>query len=117
MRAYLGYGRLDTAVQAETLDQLYEQLWVYYNLFQPVLHLTEKEVVDGKLKRKWDAATSPYQRLLATTGLTEAEQARLAALYELTNPRQLRREINDRLGRLWAEPTMPAGWLPASAAD
>ncbi len=117
VRAYLGYGRLDTPAQADALDQLYEQLWVYYNLFQPVLHLTEKEVVDGKLKRKWDAATSPYQRLLATTGLTDAEQARLAALYELTNPRQLRREINDRLGRLWAEPTMPAGWLPASAAD
>ncbi len=117
VRAYLGYGRLDTPAQAAALDQLYEQLWVYYNLFPPVLHLTDKEVVDGKLKRKWDAATSPYQRLLATTVLTEAEQARLAALYELTNPRQLRREINDRLGRLWEEPTMPAAWLPASAAD
>ena len=74
-------------------------------------------MVDGKLKRKWDAATSPYQRLLATTVLTDAEQARLAALYELTNPRQLRRQINDRLVRLWEEPAVPAAWPPASAAD
>jgi hypothetical protein len=117
VRAYLGYGRLDTPAQAETLDQLYEQLWVYYNLFQPVLHLTEKEVVDGKLKRKWDAAATPYQRLLATEALTADEQARLTALYELTNPRQLRRQINERLGRLWEEPVVPTAWPPASAAD
>ena len=117
VRAYVGYGRLDTAAQAQALDDLYEHLWVYYNLFQPVLHLTEKEVVEGKLKRKWDAATSPYQRLRATTGLTDADQARLAALYEVTNPRQLRREINDRLVRLWVEPALPAAWPPASAAD
>ena len=117
VRAYLGYGRLDTPAQAEALDQLYEQLWVYYNLFQPVLHLTEKEVVDGKLKRKWDAAATPYQRLLATEALTADEQARLTALYELTNPRQLRRQINERLGRLWEEPVVPTAWPPASAAD
>lgn len=116
VRAYVGYGRLDTPAQAEALDQLYEQLWVYSNLFQPVLHLAEKAVVEGKLKRTWDAAASPYQRLRATTGLTDAEQARLAALYELTNPRQLRREINDRLVRLGEPPPAPAETLPANAA-
>jgi hypothetical protein len=117
VRAYLGYGRLDTAAQADALDQLYEQLWVYYNLFQPVLHLTEKAVVEGKLQRKWDPAATPYHRLLATEVLTTAEQARLAALHALTNPRQLRREINDRLGRLWATPRGPAPELTVSAAD
>lgn len=117
MRAYVGYGRLDTAAQAQALDDLYEQLWVYYNLFQPVLHLTEKAVVEGKLKRTWDTAATPYHRLLATTGLTPAQQARLAALQELTNPRQLRREINTRLGRLWATPPGPALDLTAHAAD
>lgn len=117
VRAYVGYGRLDTAAQAQALDDLYEQLWVYYNLFQPVLHLTEKAVVEGKLKRTWDTAATPSHRLLATTGLTPAEQARLAALHELTNPRQLRREINTRLGRLWATPPGPAPDLTAHAAD
>jgi hypothetical protein len=92
-------------------------LWVYYNLFQPVLHLTEKEVVDGKLTRKWDPAATPYQRLLMTKVRTDEEQARLAALYELTHPRQLRREINERLVGLWEAPAVPAAWPPASAAD
>ena len=82
-----------------------------------MLPLTEKEVVDGKLKRQGDPPASPSQRLRATEGLSAAEQARLAALYELTNPRRLRRQINERLGRLWAEPAVPAAWPPASAAD
>ncbi len=100
VRAYLGYQRLDTAAQAQALEDLYDQMWVYYNLFQPVLHLEAKEVTDGKLKRTWDRAATPYQRLLATAVLSEAERARLANLHELTNPRRLRAEINVRLGQL-----------------
>jgi hypothetical protein len=54
--------------------------WEYYNLFQPVLHLVGKEVVDGKLKRRWDLAQTPYQRLLASGTLFPRQQERLAAL-------------------------------------
>ena len=43
-------------------------LWVYYNLFQPVLHLAEKVLTADKLRRKWDSAASPYQRLVAAGG-------------------------------------------------
>jgi len=100
VRAYLGYQRLETAAQAQALDDLYDQMWVYYNLFQPVLHLEAKEVTEGKLKRRWDTAATPYQRLLATKVLSEEEGERLANLHELTNPRRLRTEITVRLGQL-----------------
>jgi hypothetical protein len=117
VRAYVGYGRLDTPAQVHALDDLYEQWWVYYNLFQPVLHLATKEVADGKLKRRWDTAATPYQRLLATGALSAAEQARLAALHGLTNPRQARRELTDRLARLWEPPPGHAARPAANAAD
>ncbi len=51
VRQYLGYERLDTAEQLDAVNALYERMWLYYNLFQPVLHLIEKEVIDGKVKR------------------------------------------------------------------
>ena len=105
VRAYLGYGRLDTLAQAQALDQLYEHLWVYYNLFQPVLHLEEKVVTDNRLRRKWDTATTPYQRVVATGVVTEDWQATLDGCYARTNPRQLRRTIYEQLDRLWARPT------------
>lgn len=117
VRVYLGYGRLDTAEQAAMVEDLYDEMWVYYNLFQPVLHLARKEVVDGKLKRTWDTATTPYQRLLATGVLTEAEVARLTNLYALTNPRRLRLAINSRLTQLREVAPVPEALRPAQAAD
>jgi len=33
VRAYLGHERLDTAAQTQALNALYDQMWLYYNLF------------------------------------------------------------------------------------
>jgi hypothetical protein len=41
VRAYLGHGRLDTPGQCAALNTLYDQMWLYYNSFQPVLRLRE----------------------------------------------------------------------------
>lgn len=101
VRRYLGYGRFDTREQQRFIAALYEQMWVYYNLFQPVLHLASKEVVAGKLKRRWDEARSPYQRLLESGVMAQGACARLAELYQQTNPRALRQEIYQRLDLLW----------------
>jgi len=65
VRAYVGYDRLDSSAQCAALNALYDQLWLYYNLFQPVMHMRSKEVTNGKLQRKHDKAQTPYQRLLA----------------------------------------------------
>lgn len=100
VRAYIGHQRLETLRQFEALNALYDDLWLYYNLFQPVLHLKEKGVIDGKLKRTWDDAKTPYQRLLQTGVLDAAQADRLAALYAATNPRELRRTIYATLERL-----------------
>lgn len=101
VRAYLGYGRLDTPAQAQALEQLYAQLWVYYTLFQPVLHLIGKEVTPGRRRRGWDTAATPYQRLVATGVLGDAWRATLDARHAQTNPRRLRRAIYADLARLW----------------
>lgn len=104
VRAYFGHERLDTMAQCAAMNRLYEQMWVYYNLFQPVLHLVSKEVVDGRVKRKWDEARTPNQRVLATGGLAEEQKVKLAALYSQTNPRRLRNEIHEGRDLLWEKP-------------
>jgi len=107
VRAYVGYERLDTTRQCAALNALYDQLWLYYNMFQPVLHMVGKEVVDGKLRRQWDRAQTPYQRLLARGILSLEHQANLAALHAGTNPRQLRSEIYQAVAHLWESPESP----------
>jgi hypothetical protein len=107
VRAYLGYQRLDNGSECAALNALYDQLWVYYNLFQPVLHMVGKEVVDGKLHRKWDRAQTPHQRLVASRILSPRQEARLSVLYAQSNPRQLRKDIYQAVARLRAFPDPP----------
>jgi hypothetical protein len=103
VRAYLGHGRLDTQEQVVALNELYELMWVYYNLFQPVLHLSEKQYLEqeGKMRRKWDQARTPYERLKQAEVLSAEQSERLDRLYAQTNPRALRTEIYSRLSQLW----------------
>ena len=104
VRAYLGNLRLDTPEHVAELNALYEQQWVYYNLFQPVLHLTEKTVTDGRVRRRWDSAQTPFARLVATGAMSAEHQERLTTRYTQTNPRELRRTIERDLHRLWWPP-------------
>lgn len=100
VRAYLGQARLDTAEQCATLNALYDQLWVYYNPFQPVLHLIEKTHDGARIRRRWDDAHTPFARLLATDARTPTARERLERLYDETNPRALRRSSQDGLHAL-----------------
>src|SRR6266566_5116902 len=109
VRQYVGQLRLDTPEQVAALDALYEQMWLYYNLFQPVLHLRQKTVVGDRVKRKWDQAQTPYERVQALGVLPPEQQARLQQLYEQTNPLALRQEIYQRLAGLWDMPSAEAG--------
>lgn len=101
VRQYFGELRLDTPEQIVAGNALYERMWLYYNLFQPVMHLSEKTVDGDKMRRKWDEAQTPYQRLRASGVLSQEQQERLQALYEQTNPLQLRDEIYAGLAALW----------------
>jgi hypothetical protein len=93
VRAYLSQARLDTAEQCAALNVLSDRMWAYYNLFQPVLHLVEKTHDGARTRRRWDHATTPFARLLATNTLDPAVRERLERLYAETNPRALRRTI------------------------
>jgi len=99
VRAFLGFDRLDTVAQTVAANQLYDKMWVYYNLFQPVMHLTEKCISQGpqstRVKRRYDQASTPFDRLCATTALSQERREQLQAIRDQTNPRQLRQEIQD----------------------
>ena len=115
VRAYVGHGRLDTPEQCAALNALYDQMWVYYNLFQPVLHLVEKTAQGTRVRRKWDDAQPPFDRLAAASVLPSEQQARLAALREATNPRALRRAIHAGLDALLLpRPARPPARTPAA---
>ena len=96
IRAYIGHSRLDSLPQLACLRSLYEKLYLYHNLFLPVMKLVDKVVTDKGLKRKYDLAKTPLDRLLETDTIDNQKKEELLALRRSINPRQLRKEI-DRL--------------------
>jgi len=114
VRAFLGDERLDSVAQTLALNALYEKLWIYYNLFQPVMHLTAKEVIrregqPARVIRHYDDAATPFDRLRRTQGMLPPHQAQLTALRDSINPRRLRQEIYDAIAQLFQ--------LPGAAPD
>ena len=118
VRAYLGYDRLDSVAQTLATNQLYEKMWIYYNLFQPVIHLREKEVVRGsgsptRIVRRHDQARTPFDRLCATDAILPEHQALLEALRNRINPRLLRQQIYAAIDCIFSLP----GAMPGITED
>ncbi|MDQ3835020.1 MAG: integrase [Actinomycetota bacterium] len=103
VRAYFGRSRLDTHRQLVLMNEVYELMWTYYNLFQPVLKLSRKRFEEGKLHREWHEAKTPYHRLKETKVLEPEQVQRLDELYSSTNPRTLRQRIYELIPKLWEE--------------
>ena len=109
VRAFLGQIRLDTPAHT---DALYDQMWVYYNVLEPVLRLREKGRSDQRIIRRWDRAQTPLARLLTTDVVTAAERLRLERMRTSINPRTLRRQIYDDLERLLGQEVARIAWEP-----
>jgi hypothetical protein len=108
VRGYLGNDRLDTVLKTRALNDLYDSIWLYFNFFQPVRRLVDKEFiqVDGRSRcvRHFDAARTPFERLCAAGVLSPDTREKLTQMHLETNPRQLRQRIYAQIDRLFALP-------------
>ena len=101
VRRLIGYDRLDTQPQFLLLQSIYQDLRLYFNFFQPVLKLVAKRRVDNKTIKRYDTATTPYQRVLASADIPPDGKARLANQYVHLNPVLLRTTIDQKVDQLW----------------
>ena len=67
----LGYQRFATVAQTRVINHLFDLMWAYYNFFQPVMRIRKKvisstEDVGSRVKRRYDQARTPLDRLCAT---------------------------------------------------
>lgn len=114
VRTYLGYDRLDTVDQTRALNALYDLMRLYHNLFQPVMRVAEKMVVSEpgqaqRIRRRYDDARTPFDRLCSTETLSPEQRARLTALRKRTNPRQLLDQIHAQLAHIFSLPPAQPG--------
>ena len=90
----VGYGRYEGAAACEALERLYEVVRLYVNIFQPSMKLVSKERVGGKVKKRYNAATAPFQRVLDSPQVTDEVKEALHRQYLMLNPVTLIRQLH-----------------------
>lgn len=94
VRRFLGYTRYDTEKQLQIIKEILKIVEDYVNFFQPVMRLKEKQRVGSIVKKKYDTAKTPYQRLVLSSVLNDEQKQRLQNYYETLNPLAMKRQIN-----------------------
>lgn len=102
VRRNVGYFRYDTPRELALLNQLWPLARLQINLFLPQQKLVCKERTGAQVRKKYDTATTPLQRLLTTHHdiLERHDRDHLNALHESTDVIALRHQIADLQGNL-----------------
>ena len=107
IRAYTGASRFDTAAQLGALRELEELLWLYHNCFLPCMRLSEKTIsAEGKLRKSFDSAQPPLDRLLASDLVDKSRLLELDEFRKAVNPLLLREKIDQSIQKLLALPCL-----------
>jgi len=102
VRKIFGYLRYDNYEELAIMNDLYcNELRLYKNFFQPVMKLQSKERIGGKVKRKYEAARTPYQRLIESAQIPQQTKQELRGIYLSLNPAELQRNIDAKLAKLY----------------
>ncbi len=118
VRQLVGYDRYEGQQACDALQRLYEVVRLYTNFFQPSMKLLSKERMGAKVKKKYDAAKTPYQRVLAAQQVEAPVKEALHQEYLPLNPVTLLRQVRRQQALLWkravGEGALQAGADPVS---
>ena len=107
VRRFLGYGRYEGDVARVEINALYKDIRLYVNFFQPVMKLVSKTRIDGKVKKVYDRARTPYQRVLESADVSQDNKDALLGLYGTLNPVALYNSIQAQLRHIWELHSIP----------
>ena len=110
VRKLIGYDRYESREALAALRAVYEPLRLWTNHWQPALKLVAKERDGARVRKRYDAARTPYRRVLAAVDLDPAARQHLDAQHAASGPVALRRRLDDAilaLGRLHARSVDP----------
>ena len=101
VRHTVGYDRWETDQEFAILESIHDDLRLYINFFQPSFKLIAKERIGNKTIKRYDAAKTPYQRVLERQDISLKAKTQLMNLYVQLNPAELRRRIDQKTAKLW----------------
>ena len=107
VRQLVGYDRFEGMRAYRQLTELYRAVRLYVNFFQPSMKLQRKQREGGKVRRTYDTARTPYQRLRGIGPLTAEKSDRLERIYQALDPVHLLSQIRLLQDALWQHAVLP----------
>ncbi len=101
VRQVVGYDRFVGELAYRQLAELYRALRLYVNCFQPSMKLQTKKRDGAKVRRTYDHAQTPLQRLLASGVLPANKQQELLRISEALDPLRLLTQLEHLQKALW----------------
>lgn len=102
VRQWLGYERFDDLRVVPLLNDLYRTEWrLFHNFFCPSIKLIAKERVGSKTIKRHDIPKTPYQRIIASSPISESIK------------RSLTKELETLLGKIHYESMLPIIDIPS----
>ena len=77
VRRIVGYYRFEGEASRAVMAELYENYNKLVNFFFPSMKIIAKQRVDAKVIKKYDAAKTPYRRLMESKDVSEAVKEEL----------------------------------------
>jgi len=81
VRNFVGYDRFEGIEPCRILDDLYLHLRLYVNFFQPSVKLVAKQRDGARVRKQYDRAQTPCQRLLADESVPKETKQNLRAQF------------------------------------
>ncbi|HMQ69679.1 MAG TPA: integrase [Ignavibacteria bacterium] len=98
VRQYIGYDRLNNPEQLGQLNDLYRnELNYFLNYFLPSVKLISKERQGSKIKKKYDKAKTPFQRLFESKEIDEETKLELLRISNRLDPFKLQSIIEEKI--------------------
>jgi hypothetical protein len=103
VRRHIGYSRFEGAAAVKLLNEYYALLSLHVNFFMPSTKLLEKQRSGAQVRKRYEKPLSPYQRVLAQAGISDAVKEKLREIFLGINPSELMRgmmRIKNELDKL-----------------
>lgn len=122
VRKLLGWERYDSKAAVEAINAVYrDELRLWLNLYLPSVKLQKKVRVGSKVRRVYDAAQTPLERVLVSATSHPKRVAELKKLRSSLDPFELGKVIEGKLDRIYEtanrrlspKPSQPNGGQPA----
>lgn len=100
VRRTIGYHRYESKAAHQLLGEIYAELHLFTNMFQPTFKLKSKKRTGAKVYKEYDKPQTPWQRILDTKLLSADNRKYWQVTYRDTNPAKLRRSIDEKVRQL-----------------